>query len=201
MFGVCGCLSPFVGMAGASGPDLGLAPCGLNPDRNLSVDSRRAGYVGGRVGTDHVGGSARFSVKAGTNAASLLTTACRPGQERRSWRPARSLAREGGRGVMSRLSAPHRAFHRCGCCGTRGTGSTGKGAYMQAKCPQGVPLAGSRCCALAAPRCMKQESRRWTAHYCLCVWREATTPTSTPITKGKPTSAPSTSEATPPVQR
>src|SRR5215217_6803134 len=90
---------------------------------------------------------------------------------------------------MSRLSAPHRAFHRCGCCGTRGTGSTGKGAYMQAKCPQGVPLAGSRCCALAAPRCMKQESRRWTAHYCLCVWREATTPTSTPITKPRSTGA------------
>jgi hypothetical protein len=30
----------------------------------------------------------------------------------------------------------------------------------------------------------------------LRVWREATTPTSTPITKAKPTSAPSTSEAT-----
>jgi hypothetical protein len=34
------------------------------------------------------------------------TLACRPGQERRSWRPTRSLAREGGRGVMSRLSPP-----------------------------------------------------------------------------------------------
>jgi hypothetical protein len=42
-------------MAGASGPDLGLAPCGLHPDPNLSVDSRRAGYVGVAVGKDHVG--------------------------------------------------------------------------------------------------------------------------------------------------
>jgi hypothetical protein len=42
MFAVCGYFSPFVGMAGASGPDLGLAPCGLHPDPNLSVDSRRA---------------------------------------------------------------------------------------------------------------------------------------------------------------
>src|SRR5437868_9737934 len=32
----------------------------------------------------------------------------------RSWRPTRSLAPEGGRGVMSRLSPPHRAFHRAG---------------------------------------------------------------------------------------
>src|SRR3954468_13281167 len=43
---------------------------------------------------------------------------------------------------------------------------------------------------------MKQQSRRWTARYRSRVWREATTPTSTPITKAKPTSAPSTSEAT-----
>ncbi|MEA2323489.1 MAG: hypothetical protein QOD81_3339 [Solirubrobacteraceae bacterium] len=50
MFAVCGYLSSFVGIAGASGPDLGLAPWGLHPDPNLSVDSRRAGYVGGRRG-------------------------------------------------------------------------------------------------------------------------------------------------------
>src|SRR6187200_3763699 len=56
MFAVCGNLSPFVGMAGASGPDLGLAPCGVHPDPSLSVDSRRAGYAGGcPIGTDHVG--------------------------------------------------------------------------------------------------------------------------------------------------
>ena len=41
----------------------------------------------------------------------------RPGQERGSWRPARSLAPEGGRRVMSRLSPPHRACHRAGVAG------------------------------------------------------------------------------------
>jgi hypothetical protein len=38
MFAVCGCSSPFVGVAGASGPDLGPAPCRLHPDPNMSVD-------------------------------------------------------------------------------------------------------------------------------------------------------------------
>ena len=41
----------------------------------------------------------------------------RPEQDRRSWRPARSLAREGGRRPMSRLSPPHRALHRAGVAG------------------------------------------------------------------------------------
>jgi hypothetical protein len=64
----------------------------------------------------------------------LQTPARRPGQERSSWRPTRLLAREGGRGLMSRLSPPHR-YSSGGCCGTRVTGSAGKGARMQAKCP------------------------------------------------------------------
>jgi hypothetical protein len=70
-------------------------------------------------------------------------SAARPGQERRSWRPTRSLAREGGRGLMSRLSPPHR-YSSGGCCGTRVTGSAGKGTRMQAKSPQRVPLASAR---------------------------------------------------------
>src|SRR4051794_3808211 len=37
-------------------------------------------------------------------ASRVETTEIRPGQERRSWRPTRSLAPEGGRGAMSRLS-------------------------------------------------------------------------------------------------
>ena len=41
----------------------------------------------------------------------------RPGQERRSWRPTRSPAGEAARRVMSRLSPPHRAFHRAGVAG------------------------------------------------------------------------------------
>jgi hypothetical protein len=48
---------------------------------------------------------------------STRAPARRPGQERRSWRPARSLAREGGRRVMCRLSPPHWAFHRAGVAG------------------------------------------------------------------------------------
>jgi hypothetical protein len=38
-------------------------------------------------------------------------------QERTTRRPKRSLAGEGGRGVMSRLSAPHRAFRRASVAG------------------------------------------------------------------------------------
>jgi hypothetical protein len=64
----------------------------------------------------------------------------RPGQERRSWRPARSLAREGGRRVMSPVVAPSSGISSGGCCATRGTGSTGKGTRMQAERPQGVPF-------------------------------------------------------------
>src|SRR5829696_3353080 len=62
MFAVCGNLSPFVGMAGASGPDLGLAPCRLHPDPNMRVD--RAVRATSEVGVWHGsrwGGSARFS--------------------------------------------------------------------------------------------------------------------------------------------
>jgi hypothetical protein len=58
----------------------------------------------------------------------------RPGQERRGWRPTRSLARGGGRGLMSRLS-PLMGISSGGCGRTRGTGSAGKGARMQAECP------------------------------------------------------------------
>jgi hypothetical protein len=34
--------------------------------------------------------------------------------------------------------APSSGISTGGCCGTRGTASTGKGARMQAQCPQGV---------------------------------------------------------------
>jgi hypothetical protein len=45
-----------------------------------------------------------------------ISRGCRdsPGQERRGCQPTCSLARECGRGVMSRVSPPHRAFHRAG---------------------------------------------------------------------------------------
>src|SRR3954454_9555607 len=52
--------------------------------------------------------------------------AVRPGQERRSWRPTRSLAPEGGRGVMSRLSPTHRAFNRAGVAGHAASALPGK---------------------------------------------------------------------------
>ena len=51
------------------------------------------------------------------------TTACRPTQARRSRQPRRSLPFERGRDVMSRLSPPHRGFHRAGRAGQpRGAG-------------------------------------------------------------------------------
>lgn len=46
----------------------------------------------------------------------------RPWQERMSRAPTRSLARERGRGSVSRLSPLHRAFHRAGLLGHRGCG-------------------------------------------------------------------------------
>ena len=55
MFSVCGYLLPFVEMAGASGPDLGLAPCGPASESELSPSFARAGYVAGSLGTDHFG--------------------------------------------------------------------------------------------------------------------------------------------------
>ena len=61
-----------------------------------------------------------------------------PGQERRSWRPG-ALARVKAGVVLSRLS-PLIGHSSGGCCGTRAAASTGKGARMQAECPQGVPF-------------------------------------------------------------
>jgi hypothetical protein len=69
-----------------------------------------------------------------------LTLAGRPGQERRSWRPTRSLAPEGGRCVMSRLSPPHRAFHRAGVAGHAASALPGKALV----CRQSA-LRGSAC--------------------------------------------------------
>jgi hypothetical protein len=51
----------------------------------------------------------------------------------------RARSREGGRRVLSRLS-PLIGHSSGGCCGTRGAASTGKGARMQAECPQRVPF-------------------------------------------------------------
>jgi hypothetical protein len=123
------------------------------------------------------------------------TTGVRPQREPArscSGRPLPSSERERR---VSRSRPPHRAFHRAVLTGHLPARER-RGGRSARQVPVSVPLAGSRCCALAAPRCMKQQSRRWTAHYRLRVWREATTPTSTPMTKAKPTSAPSTSEAT-----
>jgi hypothetical protein len=50
-------------------------------------------------------------------AESANALARRPTQERRSLQPTRSLARERGRCVVSRLAPPHRAFHRAGLAG------------------------------------------------------------------------------------
>jgi hypothetical protein len=47
------------------------------------------------------------------------TPPVRPTQEGRSRQPTRSLAGERGRGVVSRLSPPHRAWHRAGLTGRR----------------------------------------------------------------------------------
>jgi hypothetical protein len=58
-------------------------------------------------------------------------------QERTTRRPTRSLAGEGGRGVMSRLSAPSSGVSSGECCGIRGTGSAGKGARMQESARKG----------------------------------------------------------------
>ena len=66
------------------------------------------------------------------------TTAFRPGQERRGWRPTRSLAREGGRGLMSRLSPAHRVFHRAGVAGHAAPAPLGRAPV----CRQ-VPVTGS----------------------------------------------------------
>jgi hypothetical protein len=55
----------------------------------------------------------------------------------------------GGRRARSRVTAgvcdvpvvaPSSGISSGGCCGTRGTASTGKGARMQAECPQEVPF-------------------------------------------------------------
>ena len=43
---------------------------------------------------------------------------------------------------MSSVVGPSSGISSGGCCGTRGTGSTGKGTRMQAERPQGVPPAG-----------------------------------------------------------
>jgi hypothetical protein len=63
----------------------------------------------------------------------------RPGQERRSWRPTRSLAPEGGRGVMSRLSPPHRAFHRAGVAGHAAPAPPGKAPVCRESARKGFP--------------------------------------------------------------
>jgi hypothetical protein len=83
MFAVCGYLSPFVGMAGASGPDLGLAHEWVASGSEL--EGGFAACVLGRrspLARITLGGSARFSEKAGTNAASAPTTVSRPERER-----------------------------------------------------------------------------------------------------------------------
>jgi hypothetical protein len=59
----------------------------------------------------------RFSRRSGRAACASPNDCSRPGQERRSSRPTRSLAREGGRGLMSRLSPLTGAFHRAGVAG------------------------------------------------------------------------------------
>jgi hypothetical protein len=85
-----------------------------------------------------------------------VTPEFRPGQECRSWRPARSLAREGGRRVKSRLSPRHRAFHGAGVAGhATSTASTGNGARIQAVCRHRFLSVWSICLASwsAGPRC------------------------------------------------
>jgi ketosteroid isomerase-like protein len=103
--------------------------CPASPDERASGDRG----VGARVGR-------RASVSRPSWPDPSKRPRARPGQERRSWRPARSLAREGGRRVMSPVVAPSSGISSGGCCGTRGTGSTGKGTRMQAERPQGVPF-------------------------------------------------------------
>jgi hypothetical protein len=69
--------------------------------------------------------SARYSVTvrraftrdAAASEPSRGTAAWSPNAGAEEWQPTRSLARERGRGLVSRLSPPHRASHRAGLAG------------------------------------------------------------------------------------
>jgi hypothetical protein len=87
----------------------------------------------------------RVSTRPRTSAVAVVDVrrgsapADRPEQERRSWRPARSLAREGGRGVMSRLSPRHRAFHGAGVAGHAAPPPRGTAPVCRRSARQGFP--------------------------------------------------------------
>src|SRR5205085_5361365 len=67
-----------------------------------------------------------------------------------AWSSSRAGAQELAAGSLARASrrascdvpvvAPPSGISSGGCCGTRGTASTGKGALVQAECPQEVPF-------------------------------------------------------------
>ena len=70
-----------------------------------------------RTGEQRAGRRHRLEPRGGAPSVRTGASARRPTQERRSLPPARSLARERGRCVVSRLAPPHRAFHRAGLAG------------------------------------------------------------------------------------
>jgi hypothetical protein len=66
-----------------------------------------------------------LSAKSSSRASCSRHGCCSSRAGAQEWRPTRSLAREGGRGLMSRLSPPHR-HSSGGCCGTRVSGTPGR---------------------------------------------------------------------------
>jgi hypothetical protein len=106
------------------------------PRRSATTIPRKRLIVGGS-GSDSAGGKQEAGKAkqepGGVVGACLLVVQGR--SEGVGGRRARSCVK-GGRRVMSPVVAPSSG----GCCGTRGTGSTGKGTRMQAERPQGVPF-------------------------------------------------------------
>ena len=98
---------------GWNGPPLGFS-AGFTPRRYRRRTPRMGQAVEHGPGTTR---SHQLILQSGSSLVSCDLASQRPGQERRSWRPTRSLAGEAARRVMSRLSPPHRAFHRAGVAG------------------------------------------------------------------------------------